>query len=406
MTATQMSTQAVPDHVPAGLVWEHSFDDFNRELDDPYLAISRLHDGPEILWARSAIFGQPAWVVTRHDLIQEVFIDTEHFSSARSNLAMLGVSWRLNPLEYDPPEHHAYRRVLNPFFTPKAVSILDETVGKTCEVLIAEFGDRGSCEFIEEFAEKFPSYIFLDLLGLPRDMLPDFLAWHRDMMRAPDPAQRLAAMKKVLDYLDVFVDEQRQGPTTELMNGIVTARMPDGRPLDKGEIMGMCYLLYIGGLDTVLSTLGWIMRHLAGDRALQERLRANPDDIPRAVEEFLRAFPVANPHRTVKKDVVFHGVPMKAGDEVLLPICLAGRDPRVYEAPHVVDIDRGARHLAFATGPHTCLGLHLARRELRAVLKAMLSHCKNIRLAEGGQYEYHVGGTFGVDRLYLEWERA
>lgn len=406
MTSAHVSTQAAPDHVPAGLIWEHNFDDFNRELDDPYLAASRLHDGPEILWARSAIFGQPAWILTRNELIREAFIDTEHFSSVRNNLAMLGVSWRLNPLEYDPPEHHAYRRILNPFFTPKAVSILDESVGSTCETLIAEFEDRGSCEFIGEFAEKLPSYIFLDLLGLPRDRLPDFLVWERDMMRDPDPAKRLAAMREVLDYLDGFVDEQRRNPGTELMKGIVSARLPDGRSLDKGEIMGMCYLLYIGGLDTVLSTLGWIMRHLAGDHALQERLRANPEDIPRAVEEFLRVFPVANPHRTVKKDVVFHGVPMKAGDEVLLPICLAGRDPRAYDNPHRVDIDRNARHMAFATGPHTCLGLHLARRELKAVLQVVLSRFRNIRMSAGERYQYHVGGTFGVDRLCLEWDRA
>ncbi|WP_373097294.1 cytochrome P450 [Zhongshania sp.] len=394
----------VPDHVPENLVWRHSIDEFTRELDDPYLAGARLHNGPDIIWAQNAVLGKPAWVLTRHALIQEAYLAPDVFSSDRQNLALLGVDWKLNPLEYDPPEHQAYRKILNPFFTPRAMAELDVSVREVCDTLIAKFADLGGCEFISEFAEQFPSYIFLDFMGMPRDKLNDFLEWERVMIQAADPMKKFTAMKSVLTYMETYVEEQRNNPTTDLMKGLFSARMDNGSPLSEGEIMGMCYLLYIGGLDTVFSALGWILRHLALDNPLQERLRANPQDIPQAVEELMRAYPVATTHREVKRDIHFHGVDMRVGDWVLFPTFLAARDPRVYDNPHVVDIDRRARHITFATGPHLCLGVHLARRELKTVVEAFLSRFKNIRIASGEHYSFHTGGVFGVDRLPLEWD--
>lgn len=399
----QTSQQQTPDHVPAELIFSRNLNEFNCELDDPYMAASRLHDGPDILWAPGAVLGQPAWVLTRFKLIQEALLDTEHFSSDRQNLAMLGVDWKLNPLEYDPPEHGKYRKILNPYFSPRTVSALDGSVRDICDTLISKFADRGSCEFVTDFAEQFPSYVFLDVMGLPRDKLYDFLSWERDMIHG-DPTAQFGAMKSVLEYFEEFIAEQRKNPTTELLRGLFSARVDDGRPLDAGEIMGMCYLLYIGGLDTVFCTLGWVMRHLANDQPLQQRLRENPDDIPQAVEELLRAYPVATTHRELKQDIEFHGVRMKAGDWVLCPIYLGARDPQMYENPHTVDIDRRARHIAFATGPHTCLGMHLARREIKTVIESFLSRFNNIRIPQGESYKYHVGGVFGVDYLPLEWD--
>lgn len=406
MAGPQQSGQRVPGHVPRELVRDMDINRFTAELDDPWLAGARLHDGPDIFWATTAANGHPGWVLTRYALLQEAYADPEHFSSERSDLSILGVNWKLNPLEFDPPEHHKYRSILNPLFSPRAVRALDEPVKEVCNALIARFEDQGSCEFVGDFAEKFPSYIFLDLMGLPRDMLPSFLQWERDQLRAPDPREKLAAMQAVLGYLDGFVDEQRANPTTELMKTIVTTRHVEGRLLTKDEIMGMVFLLYIGGLDTVYSTLGWIFRHLAADQALQDRLRADPELVPWAVEEYLRAFPVASPHRKIKKDIEFHGVQMRKGDHVLMATFAAHRDPRAFDNPHRVDIDRRPRHMAFASGPHTCLGLHLAKRELRTVIEAFLARFRNIRMPEAERYEYHTGGTWGVDRLVLEWDRV
>ncbi len=179
----------------------------------------------------------------------------------------------------------------------------------------------------------------------------------------------------------------------------------DGRPLEHLELMGMFYVLYVGGLDTVYSTLGWTMRHLATHPELQERLRENPDDIPAALEEFFRAFSVVCTHREVAQDYTFHGVPMRKGEEVNLPLMLANRDPGVFADPHVVDVDRKPRHLAFGTGVHTCLGMHLARREVRIVVEQFLKRFRSIRIQPGETYRYHTGRTFGVEYLPLVWDK-
>ncbi|MGB8366437.1 MAG: cytochrome P450 [Rhizomicrobium sp.] len=406
MTSVEMLEPKVPHHVPAELVWDHNLDEFTHELDDPYLAASRLHEGPGIIWATVSSLRKPGWVLTRHALIQEAFLDYEHFSSTRgsTNSAVLGPIVRLIPVEVDPPEHHAYRQILTPFFTPSAVNSLEAPVREVCDSLISKFADRGACEFIGQFGQLFPNSIFLTLMGMPQAMLPQFLEWEQIMLRGGDDAEHVAAAGAVFRYLQSFIAEQRTAPKTDLMKGIVGGKI-GGRLLSEEEILGTCFLLYVGGLDTVYSSLGWIMRHLAGDQSLQERLRANPQEIPSAIEELTRAFAVAAPHRRIAKDFIFHGVPMRKDDDVLLPTYLAARDPRAYENPHVIDIGRRARSVTFATGPHTCLGIHLAKREIRVVLEAFLSRFKNIRIPQGEAYEYHTGGVLGVDRLPLEWDR-
>lgn len=400
-------SNAVPAHVPPELVWGRSFDAFTAELDDPYMSTTRLHDGPEIIWTHDASYGRPGWIATRHDVITEVFMDHEHFSAERPGMIadLLGVNLRLNPIEIDPPAHFGYRRNLNPFFTPKAVNGLEPAVRDTCAKLMAGFADRKGCEFIEEFAVPFPSYMFLDLMGMPRAMVSDFLEWENTLMRGPDIASRVQAARSIYRYLENFLAEQRKAPVNDLISGILNATF-EGRSLEHLEAMGMLYVLYVGGLDTVYSTLGWTMRHLATHPELQERLRGNPELIATAVEEFFRAFSVVVTHRMVAKDFVFHGVPMRRGEEINLPLCLANRDPNVFADPHDVDIDRKPRHLAFGTGVHTCLGVHLARREVRIVVEEILERFRNIRIRSGETYRFHGGRTFGVDYLPLEWDAA
>jgi cytochrome P450 len=310
---------------------------------------------------------------------------------------------RLNPIEIDPPAHYGFRRILNPFFTPKAVSSLDEPVRQACQQLIGKFEDMGGCEFIEDFAVPFPSYVFLDLMGMPHEKLPDFIEWENALMRGRDIASRVAAARSIYRYLEEFLEEQRKNPGNDLIKAIVTGEV-EGRRLDHLETMGMLYVLYVGGLDTVYSTLGWVMRHLATHPDLQERLRDNPKQNSAAVEEFTRAFSVVVTHRVVAKDFTFHGVPMREGDEINLPISLANRDPSVHANPHVVDIDRKPRHINFGTGVHFCLAIHLAKREIRIVIEEFLKRFRNIRIRQSQSYRYHTGRTFGIDYMPLVWD--
>lgn len=400
------SGPVVPAHVPAERVWDHCLNDFTNEFDDPFLAAARLHEGPDIIWATEATLGKPGWVITRFDLMREAFIDYEHFSSTRDSASdeVLGALMRMIPVEVDPPEHQNYRRLLAPFFTPKHVTTYGTVVQETCDRLIDGISDPGNCEFINEFAAQFPNSIFLSLMGMPQEELPKFLEWERQLMRSGNEGKyesAQAAAKTIFKYLHGFIAEQRESTErTEFVDAILTGTI-DGRPLDDMEILGTCFLFYVAGLDTVYSTLGWVMRHLANDPALQDHLRNNPQDIPKAVEEFTRAYGVAAPHRRVIKDFEFHGVQLRKDDVVMLPTYIASRDPLEFQNPHEIDINRSARSLTFGSGPHTCLGIHLAKRELRIALEAFLSRFKSIRLQEGNSYEYHTGGVLGVDKLPL-----
>lgn len=397
-----------PDHVPAELFWDHAFESFASEQPDPFRHVASLHAGPEIFFARSIGRNRGGWILTRNAHIREAFADPEHFTSFNPDnfLAPIGLDVRMTPLEYDPPEHYHYRKAIEPYFTPAAVNALDGAVRAVCEELLAGFAGADSCEFISEFAEPFPSHVFLDLMGMPRERLGDFLAWERSMIRPASAEDAVAGMTAVIAYLEQFIAEQRVRPTTDLMRGVLSARYNDERPLSDKEVLGVCFILYIGGLDTVYSTLGWIFWHLAQDAPLQERLRTEPAIVPQAVEELLRAYSVASSARQVKDDFEFHGVHMRKGDHVLLSLPLAGRDPQAYDDPHRVDIDRPVRHIAFGTGPHTCIGLRLAKREIRIVLETLLSRFVNIRMPAGEHHAFHTSNVFGIDRLPLEWDRA
>lgn len=396
---TAVSETVFPDHVPPELRWDHSLKEFAEEGDDPFIAVSRLHEGPDIFYARDAALGRSGWIITRHELQNEAFVDYERFSSEGSGGLdeLLGVEWRQVPIDYDPPEQTAFRKVINPFFTPKAMMAMEGPVREACDMLISKFADHAGCEFVEEFSFPFPAYIFLSLVGLPFDKVDQFIDWEYRLLRMGPIEDRIAAGKAIEHYLEGFIAEQRRKPTTAFVKGILESDM------SPNEVMGLLYTLFLAGLDTVHNTLAWIMRHLAMNQELQQRLRDNPALIHKAVDEFTRAYSVVAIHRKVASDCTFHGVEMRKGDIVLLPLYLAGRDPKAWENPHDIDLNRNPSALTYASGPHICAGRHLARRELRIALESILTRFDNIRLAPGEDYVFHANVTLGIDRLPLIW---
>lgn len=395
----------LPDHVPPHLFWDHDLSEYAAGFEDPFVGVSALHQGPDIFYARAASRGIPAWVPTRFDIINEIFLDPARFSSEENvNIGpVLGVDWRLNPVDFDPPQHMAYRQVLQPFFQPSAISRYEPALRETASFLISKFEHSDGCEFIGEFASLFPSYSFLDLLGLPRELLPQFFEWDHGINRSRDPMVQAGSARALYHYLDEYIRERREDLRDDVVGGILSAQI-DGRPLDHGEVMGMIMLLYFGGLDTVVSSLGWYLRHLALDQDLQRRLRENPHEIPAAVDDLLRAYGVVGTRRKVVQDTEFHGLELKKDDVILVPGYLASRDERKYPDPHTVSPDRKARHLSLATGVHNCLGAHLAKREIKIVLEEFLSRFQNIRIPADGEMEWTSTGVWAVTKLSLAWD--
>ncbi|MDO7843780.1 cytochrome P450 [Sphingomonas immobilis] len=394
----------VPAHVPPERVWNHEPAAFAAQFDDPFVGIAQLHDGPDIVYAKHPQIKPGVWLPTRFAVINDIFLDAARFSSV-NNIAigpLLGVDWRLNPVDFDPPEHMRYRQILQPFFQPSAINRYDEHLRDVSRELIDRFEQRGSCEFVSEFSNLFPTYFFLDLLGMPREMLPQFLEWSEAYVRGETIEAKVVGARSILKYIEGYVEDRRNDQRDDLVSGILNAEI-NGRPLDHGEVIGMIMLVYFGGLETVVSSLGWYFQHLATHPELQARLRDNPADIPGAVNDYIRAYGVVGTRRLVTEDVRFHGVELKKGDMIMVPGFLASRDDRQFADPHVIDPDRKARHLSFATGVHNCLGAHLARREITIAFEEFLSRFANIRVAESGAFDWTTAGVWAVTRLDLTW---
>jgi cytochrome P450 len=280
---------------------------------------------------------------------------------------------------------------------------LEPRIRQICVSLIEKFADRGECEFSGEFSSLFPSSVTLLMLGLPHDMLEQFLAWENQFLRGGTIEIRTQATRELYDYFGTLLRERRRQPRDDMVSMIANSAI-DGRRLAENEACGMCIMLYIGGLDSVTSGLGWYMRHLALDRDLQSKLRHDPGLIPAAIEEFVRIYGLTTTMRTVTEDTVFHGVAMQKDDIVALPAFLGSRDPREYADPHRFELDRMARTMTFGAGVHKCAGIHLAKCEIRIVLEEFLSRFAALRIPEGQDPLLTTKTIWDVKRLPLNLE--
>lgn len=404
---TDTSTFTAPPHAPAGLV---------RDLDpwlvlmeagrDAHRRAARFHEEfPPIFYATRLGYMGGCWVPQKAEDLRRILQDPETFSSAGLTgfSQMIGETWPLIPLEIDPPAHSAYRILLNPLFTPKRVGQLDAEMRALADQLILRVLDVGQCDFDEDFASQFPILIFLKLMGWPLEEAPTFVEWTRTLVKGRDLGEVAQACREIATYLRGRIAERTANPSDDFTSFVVTAEI-DGRRLTEDEVMGICFLIFIGGLDTVTSTLAFQFAHLASHPEHQARLRADPDLIPTAVEELLRAYSVVNMRRQVTRDVEVAGVQMRKGDFVLISTELANLDPQEFPHATEVDFDRpDNRHMAFSYGAHRCIGSHLARRELAISMQEWLRLAPPFRLLDEDGIVMRASGVFGLDGVKLQW---
>jgi len=268
--------------------------------------------------------------------------------------------------------------------------------------LIDAFKDRGQCDFIDEFSEKFPIYIVLDLLGLPQERMTQFLKWEKEMLHSNDWQVRGNAVRCVKDYLLEEIEARRQQPRDDYISKVLTFEV-DGRLWNDDEVFGHCFNLYIGGLDTVTSLLGNIFNYLASHPDKQNALRVDPSLIVLAVEEFLRAFAPVTAFRIATKVIEIHGQKIMPGDYVAFSSPVVGRDPAFYEDPQAIRFDRKAPHMSLGSGIHKCLGMHLARLELQIAVEEFVKAIPEFRIKDGFRVPYYVGNILHVPDLHLQW---
>lgn len=401
---------AVPHHVPVHLVRNV---DLRAELtaqgEKAYAWAATLHQStPPIFWVPRLGFLPGTWIPRRAEDMRRILQDPETFSSAGLTPypMLLGESWRLTPLEVDPPAHAKYRALLNPLFTPKKVDALEQDMRDLASNLINQVAEKGRCDFNEAFAKPFPTLIFLKLMGWPLEEQPLFQHWTQTLIKSFDPQVVTDNAREITGWIRARIAECRANPGDDFTSYLLASEI-DGRPLTDAEMLGINFLIFIGGLDTVTSSMGLFVHHLARNPQQQAALRADPAMIPGAVEEMLRSYSVVNMRRTVTRDVQIGEATMKTGDIVLISTELANLDPEVFNQPEKVDFLRKPGyppHMAFSYGVHHCVGTHLARRELRIALELWLRYLPPFRIASGSVPRFNAYGVFSMEELELEWD--
>lgn len=390
----------VPPHVPDHLVRDFDFNHVPGATDDVYAAWRQLQDGPEIFWTPRH---GGHWVVTRAEDVELVQTDYERFSHEVMTLPRNAKPLRTPPIQYDPPQHGGYRKVLNRAFSPRVVAGLQQDLRDLATSLIEGFEDRGECEFVSEFARHLPIVIFLRMVDLPMEHRELFLGWAEAAVRSPDAAAKRAAYQQAIDYLSEVITERSENPGDDLISMVIAGEV-DGRPLDHDEVLGMCTLLFVGGLDTVAGMISFIAMFLAENPGHRRQLIESPEIIPQAIDELLRRHGMSNTVRLITRDTEHKGLQLKQGELIMVPISLHGLDDRRWVDPLTVDFTRDTRgHATFGTGPHRCPGAGLARAEIRVFLEEWLQRIPDFSIKPGEKVETVTGSVNGVKRLVLTW---
>lgn len=396
----------VPAHVPAELVLPYPLCARTTVYENPYeTLIAAVHQGPKIFFSTEVFpIGQSGWVVRDADYLREIYNDNDHFSKKgfTQMAAMIGEEWDVIPTELDPPRHTGFRRALNGLFTPNKMAELETRVRERARELVAHFKGRGECDFVNEFATPFPVLIFLELLGLPSDRMEEFLVWENQILHSPDPAERQNGVRSVKAVLLDAIEDKRKNPGNDLITNALNLEV-EGKPISDIEVFGHCFNLYIGGLDTVASMLGWHFYHLAAYPDFQRQLRTDPSLIRGAIEELLRAYGVSTTFRICTREYSIGGVTFKPGDRVAMATPLVGRDPEQYDNPDEIRLDRKPRHLTLGSGIHSCLGLHLARREILVAMEEMFAAVPEFRIQAGERIPFFIGSIHHLKALPIEW---
>lgn len=369
--------------------------------------IDSLREAHRFFWNT---YGSGYWVLTRYDDIREASRHPEIFSNHSIVATDPEPAYRFLPSFVDPPQHIKYRKLMNWWFAPAAVQSfaprITEHARETIEPLVA----GGSTDFCQTFGDQYPVKVFLLSVGLSTADADFFVSCVRRMSgaitgREEDVAKMMAAWGEIAAYWTDMVADRRAAPLNpdvDFVSHLCRSEI-DGALVPDADVIDLMVTLTLGSLDTLKSQLGWCFYHLATHTQDRQRLVADPDLIPGAVEEFLRAYPIVPMARKVTADVDFHGCPMRKGDMVMLTYPSATRDPRQFPDADKVIIDRFPnRHIAFGASEHRCLGSHLARAEMQIAIREWHKLIPDYRLASDGPPLAH-GGQISLMSLPLAW---
>jgi cytochrome P450 len=393
----------IPAHVPPELVYEYDIATDPRVLEDPHARMrSLILEAPPIFFSP---YNGGHWFVTRKKPIVDITMNPEVYSSSNpgehSKEATGGLS--LLPISVDPPQHTMYRTPLNQPLSAKSVAGLETAIRAMTNELIDKVLAAGRCDFLPDIAEPLPVTLFLKLAGMPTNRLAEFRELALQAASATvEPATRAETFKRIAGILAETIKARQDKREDDLISRLLDANL-DGRNPTFHEMMGYSILLFLGGLDTVVNALCFGVRHLARDQELQAKLRADPSLIPGAIEELLRLYGIASIPRRVTRDTVCHGVQFKQGDALLLLLPAANYDDAAFPNPEQFILGRTEQHMTFNTGPHRCVGLNLARLEMKVFYQEWLKRVPPFRLDPQAPPRFSGGFALALTSLPLVW---
>lgn len=387
--------------------WEcTTFDATNEEqMKDPYPVYERLRTRCPITW--SSEFGRAnwlrvedgAWIFSRFEDIANAVRDSHTFSAAPSPSVAPREDPRPNiPLQIDPPEHRAFRQLIVQRLSHTSVAQHEDQVRATARKLIEELFSGGSGD-LATFSESFATLVWwqVPFMGPPvdlddgRDWVEAMASWIWDLK---DPATAQSAFQDMMDYMERVRQERRANPLDDIPTKLLSAKM-HGRELTDEEQLDYIWFLTKAAIETPAAALAGIFVTLDSHRNLRDQLIQDPLLIPDAIEELLRyAGPAQTAQRVLKRDATIRGKSMNKGDKVILLWGSANRDPDQYREPDAPILGREERgHLAFGGGVHRCVGMHLARLELRIAVEEILRYWPDYEVVAPTELKWHVGGV-------------
>ena len=397
-------------------------------INDPYPYLAHLRD-------RCPIVKEPfhdVYMVTGYDEAVEIYHDQATFSACNSAIGPFarfpvplegddvteiietyrdGLPFGDQLPTFDPPKHTAQRGLLMRLITPKRLKENEASLQRLADDQIDRFHDRGSCEFVGEYAQPYTMLVTADLLGVPEEDHPEFLdklmhTGHLEMTHSP------------LEYLYAqftrYIEDRRRQPRDDVMTGLATATFPDGSLPPVEDVMKIASNLFAAGQETTARLLGTALMTLGERPELQQQLRDDRSLVPVFIEETLRMQPpISGTFRLSRTPTTVRDTDIPAGSTVMVLPSAANRDPREFEDPDELRLDRrnARQHIAFGHGIHTCAGAPLARAETTVSLQRLLDRMADIRISEShhgpaGDRRWEYTPTWmlrGHDRLHLEF---
>ncbi len=409
-------TEAVekPAHIPDEAVFDFDYHNDPELVANPHKRMRELLDvAPRVFWTPR---NGGTWIAIGFEEVFSALRQPEIFSSSiipreqiEALLALMPDDMpripMLKPITIDPPEHGAIRSPLQKAFSPKAAMNQLAEIRSLTDQLIGAVIDQGHCEFISSIAEPLPVTVFLKMMGLPVERLAEFRTLvHEVLIPVFGPYDGPLVLRKVADALADDIAARKDDRRDDILSELWGLEV-DGGPMTMDVMEDYAVLLFIAGLDTVINAMGFAVRHLAEHPDLQASLRADPSQIPDAVEEMLRRYSFVVPLRRMAQDAQLGGFGLKAGDRLMLHLAGADLDERKFDRPDEFDITRDLKsHVAFGGGPHRCVGMHLARIELHTLYRQMLSRLPMWRLDPDHPPTYHSGNVIAVDSLNIRWD--